>query len=75
MTTISAASSIDRSTRSSGPPPLQALDALGHLDRVAHGAAQRLVHPRDQGDHLLAQPRADRAHRLRPAPASRRAAP
>ena len=48
--TISAASSIERSTRSVGPFASQAFDALGDLDRVSHGAAERLVHPRDQGD-------------------------
>ena len=66
ITTISAASSMDRSSKSARPFASEALDALGHLDRVAHGAAQRLVHPGDQGAHPLAQAAADRAHRLAP---------
>ena len=68
ITTISAASSRERSTRSAGPLAAEAVDALGDLDGVAHSEAERLVHPGDQGTHPLAEPPADRAHRLRQAP-------
>ena len=57
---------LDREVEQVGRPVApEAVDALGHLDRVAHGAAERLVHPGDQGPHPLAQGPADGAHRPR----------
>ena len=42
-----AVSSTDTSTRSAGPDALEHVDALGHFERVADGAAERRVHRGD----------------------------
>lgn len=43
-----------------GTPPLQALQGFQHLQRVAHAAAQRLVHAAQDGGRADAQPLAHR---------------
>ena len=47
-----------------GPRPFRVSIALHDLERVADRAAQRLLHVRDEGDHLLAHAAADRDHGL-----------
>ena len=60
--------------RSAGPLPLKHLDALGNLDGVADGAAERRIHARDERFGANAGGGADRRPATAPARAHRPAA-
>ena len=68
---ISAPSTTVSSRRSAGPPPRRSSIDLRHLERVADGAAERLVHVGEQRRDPLAHAAADADQRARPAPARR----